>query len=180
MTNSFLNRQELEMIGLLGYGENVLISRKASFYAPGKITLGDHVRIDDFCILSGDITIGSHVHISAYSALDGQCGVIMEDYTGLSPRCIVFSAMDDFSGEYLVGPMVDEGKRNLTGGPVLIKKYSQICAGSIVFPGIVVGEGAVVGAMSMVNRNLKAWTIYAGIPVKEIKVRHTIPETTNG
>lgn len=104
MNNSFLNEEELAQIGLKIYGVNVLISRKASFYSPEKISLGNNVRIDDFCILSGEITIGSHVHVSAYSALYGRFGIIMEEYTGLSPRCTVFSAMDDFSGEYLIGP----------------------------------------------------------------------------
>ena len=171
MNNSFLNAEELAHIGLKSYGTNVLISRKASFYSPGKISLCNNVRIDDFCILSGDITIGSHVHISAYSALYGRFGIKMEDYTGLSPRCMVFSAMDDFSGEYLIGPMVDESKTHVTGGLVHIKKYSQIGAGSIIFPNIIIEEGVVIGAMSLVKQNLEAWSIYVGIPARKIKKR---------
>lgn len=171
MNNSFLNSEELARIGLKSYGTNVLISRKASFYSPGEISLGNNVRIDDFCVLSGDITIDSHVHISAYSALYGRFGIRMEDYTGLSPRCTIFSAMDDFSGEYLIGPMVEESKTHVTGGLVHIKKYTQIGAGSIIFPDIFIEEGVVVGAMSLVKQNLEAWTIYAGIPAKKIKKR---------
>lgn len=171
MSNSFLNAKELALIGLKSYGTNVLISRKASIYSPSKISLGNYVRIDDFCILSGDITIGSHVHISAYSALYGKFGIKMEGYTGLSPRCTVFSAMDDFSGEYLIGPMVDESKTNVTGGLVHIKKHSQIGAGSILFPSIVIEEGVAVGAMSLVNQNLESWTVFAGIPAIKIKKR---------
>lgn len=171
MNNSFLNAEELAQIGLKSYGVNVLISRRASFYSPVKISLGNNVRIDDFCILSGDITIGSHVHISAYSALYGRFGIRMEDYTGLSPRCTVFSAMDDFSGECLIGPMVDESKTHVTGGLIHIKKHTQIGAGSIIFPNIIIEEGVVVGAMSLVKENLEAWTIYAGVPVRKIKKR---------
>jgi acetyltransferase-like isoleucine patch superfamily enzyme len=171
MSNSFFSAHELTQIGLRSYGKNVLISRKASFYSPSKIILGNHVRIDDFCILSGHITIGSHVHISAFSALYGRYGIKMEDYTGLSPRCLIFSAMDDFSGEYLIGPMVDKNKTHVSGGKVHIKKYSQIGAGSILFPNIIIEEGVVVGALSMVNYNLEAWKIYAGIPVRIIKNR---------
>jgi galactoside O-acetyltransferase len=150
---------------------NVLISKKASFYSPGEITLGNNVRIDDFCILSGEITIGSHIHISAYSALYGRGGIRMEDFTGLSPRCTLFSAIDDFSGEYLIGPMGDETKRFVTQGLVHIKRHSQIGAGSIIFPNIIIEEGVVVGAMSLVKQNLKAWTIYAGVPARKIGQR---------
>ena len=172
MNNSFLNTEELTQIGFKSYGINVLISRRASFYSPETISLGNNVRIDDFCILSGDISIGSQVHISAYSALYGKFGIIMDDYTGLSPRCTIFSAMDDFSGEYLIGPMVDESKTHVTGGLVHIKKHTQIGAASILFPNITLDEGVAVGAMSLVNQNLEAWTIYAGIPVRKIKIRN--------
>ncbi|MFZ4413849.1 MAG: acyltransferase [Bacteroidales bacterium] len=171
MLTSFYSNQELALIGFKSIGSKVLISRKASIYSPEEISIGNNVRIDDFCILSGDITIGSHVHISAYSALYGQFGIKMEDYTGLSPRCTVFSAMDDFSGEYLIGPMVEKTKTNLTGGLVHIKKYSQIGAGCVIFPNIIIEEGVAVGAMSLVNKNLKAWTIYSGIPARMIKKR---------
>lgn len=171
MSNSFLNAEELAKIGLKSYGTNVLVSQKTSFYSPENISLGDNVRIDDFCILSGNITLGSHVHISAFSALYGRFGIRMEDYSGLSPRCTLFSAMDDFSGEYLIGPMVDESKTHLTGGLVHIKKYSQIGAGSIIFPSIIIEEGVAVGALSLVMQNLEAWTIYVGVPARKLKKR---------
>ncbi|MDR0796834.1 MAG: acyltransferase, partial [Tannerella sp.] len=117
---SFYTGKELEALGLKRYGKNVLISRKCSIYSAEKISIGDNVRIDDFCILSGDITLGSNIHIAAYCALYGAFGIEMEDYTGLSPRCTVFSATDDFSGDYLISPMVDMNKTNVTGGKVLI------------------------------------------------------------
>lgn len=69
--DSFYSRSELEHIGFATIGKNVLLSRKASIYSPAMISIGDNVRIDDFCILSGCIGIGSQVHISAYVALYG-------------------------------------------------------------------------------------------------------------
>lgn len=171
MNNSFLNPNELKSLGLKSYGTNVLISRKASFYSPECISLGNNVRIDDFCILSGNITIGSFVHVSAYCALYGRHGIIMENYSGISPRCTIFSATDDFSGNYLVGPMVDESKTNVSGGRVTIKKYAQVGAGCIIMPELTINEGVAVGAMSLVNKNLEAWNIYAGIPARIIRKR---------
>jgi len=168
---SFYTEKELSKLGLKNYGKNVLISRKCSIYSPEKISIGDNVRIDDFCILSGEIILGSHIHISTFCALYGAFGIEMENYTGLSPRCTVFSATDDFSGNYLISPMVDKNKTNVTGGKVSIKKYSQIGAGNVIFPSVTIEEGVAVGAMSLVNKNLEAWGIYAGIPVKKIKDR---------
>jgi acetyltransferase-like isoleucine patch superfamily enzyme len=171
MLNSFYSEEELAQIGLNKYGNHVLISRKASIYSPQNISIGNNVRIDDFCILSGDIKIESYVHISAYSALYGKFGIIMEDYTGLSPRCTLFSASDDFSGDYLISPMVPEKYTHITGGSIILKRFTQVGAGSIILPDVTLHEGVAIGAMSLVKKNLDAWSIYAGNPLRFIKQR---------
>ena len=56
---SFYTEEELKGLGFRHIGNGVCISRKASIYGAQNISLGDHVRIDDFCILSGRIEIGS-------------------------------------------------------------------------------------------------------------------------
>lgn len=172
--NSFYNNEELARLGLKKYGEDVLISRKCSIYGGENIEIGDNVRIDDFCILSGNIKIGSHIHISAYVALYGAKGIIMEDYTGISPRSTIFTAMDDFSGGYLIGPIHDNNLTNVTGGPVILRKYSQIGANCIVFPNVEFGEGSVSGAMSLISQSLKSWSVNIGIPAKYLKDRKHI------
>ncbi len=169
--NSFYTEDELSDIGLKSYGNNVLISKKASIYSAHNILIGSNVRIDDFCILSGNINLGSCIHISAYSAIYGSHGVIMEDYSGLSPNSLIFSAMDDFSGNYLINPMVDKKLTNVKGGLVILERFVQIGAGSIVFPDLKIHIGSVIGALSLVNKSLDEWGIYAGIPVKRIKSR---------
>lgn len=169
--NSFLTEEEIRCIGLASYGQGVLISRKASFYSPETIVLGDNVRIDDFCIISGNISIGSNVHISAYVALYGSKGITIEDYAGVSAKTIIYSAVDDFGGEFLIGPMVPEAFTRVIGGPVFIRKYVQIGAACVIMPALSVNEGAVVGAMSFVNKEIAEWTINAGIPSREIKKR---------
>lgn len=171
MSNSFYTSDELNQLGLKSYGDNVLISRKCSIYSPEKIILGNNVRIDDFCILSGSIVLGSFIHISAFCALYGQYGIELQDYSGLSPKTIVFSATDDFSGDYLIGPMCPKNTTNVKGGKVIIEKYVQIGSGSVIMPSLIIGEGSVIGAMSFVNNNIKPWTINYGIPCKEIKTR---------
>jgi len=170
-TNSFYSHEELLNLGFQAIGKNVLISKKTSFYSCDKITIGDNVRIDDFCIFSGQIKLGSYIHISAYTALYGRYGIEIDDFSGLSPRCIVFSGSDDFNGDFLIGPTIDEKFTNVIQGKVRILKYCQIGAGSIIMPNLIINEGAVVGAMSLVNKHLEEWSIYAGIPCKKIKQR---------
>ena len=171
MNSSFYSEIELSEIGLGKYGHNVLISRKASIYSPENICVGNHVRIDDFCILSGNIKLGNYIHISAYSALYGKFGIEMEDYSGLSPKCTILSASDDFSGDFLIGPMIEKNFINVTGGKVTIKKYSQLGCNCVVLPAVTISEGVAVGAMSLVKINLAEWGIYAGNPLVFIKQR---------
>lgn len=168
---AFLTKKELDNIGFKSIGNNVLISDKASIYSPNSISIGSNVRIDDFCILSGKIKLGNYIHISAYSALYGKEGVEMRDFTGLSPRTTLFSASDDFSGKYMISPMVPAQLTNVIGGKVLIDKYSQIGAGSVIMPDLTVAEGSIVGAMSFLKSSTEPWCMYSGCPAKFIKKR---------
>jgi acetyltransferase-like isoleucine patch superfamily enzyme len=169
--DSFYSQPELNRINFKSIGSNVLISKFARFYEPDKIEIGNNVRIDDFCILSGNIKLGSYIHISAYTALYGKFGIELENYSGLSPRCTIFSASDDFSGDYLIGPMVDSRFTNIIGGKVIIKRYCQLGSNCVVLPNLIINEGAVVGAMSLINRSLDAWKVFKGIPATYYKER---------
>lgn len=169
--NTFYSPDELALVGLKRVGENVFVSRKSSIYNPEKIEIGNNVRIDDFCILSGEIKIASNIHISAYCALYGRNGIEISDFAGISPKVTIFSAIDDFSGEYLVGPMVNSKYTNVTGGKVILKRFAQISTGCVIFPNIILGEGCVIGAMSLVKTSIEDWSIAAGIPAKKIKMR---------
>ena len=53
----------------------------------------------------------------------------------------------------------------------MLKKYSQLATNTIVFPNVVIGEGAVTGAMTLVNRSLEPWTVNIGIPVSRSRPR---------
>lgn len=170
--NSFYSESELQEIGFKSVGKDVKLSRKASIYSPEKITIGDNVRIDDFCILSGNITLSSNIHISAYVALYGAEGIVFEDYTGISAHSVVYSAMDDFGGDYLVGSVHPEELTHVTGGKVCIRKFSQVGVNCVVFPNLTIGEGVAVGACSLVTKSLDEWGIYVGVPAKRIKDRN--------
>ncbi len=169
--DSFYSAEELNEIGLKSYGENVLISKKVSIYSPETIKIGNNVRIDDFCILSGNIEIGNYVHIAAYTALYGKYGIEIKDFCGCSARCTIYSASDDFSGEYMISPMVSKEYTNVTGGKVTLEKFVQLGANTLVMPNVKIKEGTAVGAMSFVNKDLEKWGIYVGIPCKKIKNR---------
>lgn len=53
--------------------------------------------------------------------------------------------------------------------PITLRKGCQLGMGTIVMPGVEIGEGAIVGAHSVVTKNIPSWTIVAGSPAKVIK-----------
>lgn len=171
MSDSFLTNHEISLLGLKSYGDQLRISRYARFYNAAEMSIGNNVRIDDFCILSGRITLGNNIHISAHCSFYGGAGITIGDYAGTSPGCTIFSVSDDFSGEYLVGPMVDNALRNVHSAPVSIGNFAQIGAGCVVLPGVTLDDGVAVGSMSLIVKSLEAWGIYAGVPAKFIKPR---------
>ncbi len=170
----FLDNKELELLGLKSFGENVLISKKASIYNAANISLGSNVRIDDFAILSAGvdgIEIGSYVHIGSHSTIIGKAKIIFEDFTGLSIRVSVFSSSDDFLGEGLTNPTVPSEFRATVNARVHFKKHSGVGAHSVVLPGVTLEEGAAVGANSLVRTSLESWAVYFGSPARKISKR---------
>lgn len=172
MSDSFYSKKELDELGLKCYGENVLISRKSSIYSPENISIGNNVRIDDFCVLSGNITIGNYIHIAVYSALfGGQAGIELRDFSTLSSRCVIYAKSDDYSGNSLAHPSVSRKYRNVVEKKVIIEKHVLIGTGTTILPEVKIGEGSAIGSMSLVNKSLDQWGIYAGIPCKYLKPR---------
>lgn len=172
---SFYTEEELQSLGLLSIGVNVKLSRKVSIYSADKISIGDNTRIDDFCILSGNIRIGRYVHIAASCLLfGGNDGIVFEDFSGLSSRSAVYAESDDYSGRYFTNPTLPSKYRHSLGGGVIVKKHAIIGSGCTILPSVIIGEGAAVGSMSLVNRSLEEWSVCVGIPCKRIKDRDKV------
>jgi galactoside O-acetyltransferase len=171
MKNNFYSKQELEELGLKSFGRNVFISRKCSIYGAENMSFGSDVRIDDFCILSGKISIGNYVHIAAHTLLYASSGLKIGSFCTISANSIIYTAVDDFSGEYMISPMAPAELTNTKKGEVALENYVQLGANTIVMPGITLKEGCVTGAMSFVNKELKAWTINFGSPCRFYKNR---------
>lgn len=170
----YYSEDELNALGLGRCGQDVRVSRKASLYSPGRIFIGHHVRIDDYCVLSageGGIEIGDYVHIAVFCSLIGSGRIVLADFSGLSSRVSVYSSNDDYSGEHLTNPTVPGRYSGVTHADVLLGRHAIVGAGAVILPGVVIGEGAAVGALSLVNKDCIDFGIYIGIPARRIGER---------
>jgi galactoside O-acetyltransferase len=172
--DDFLDQAAVAALGLAAVGRGVRISRHALLLSPERITLGDHARIDAFCVLSAaeaGLVIGRYVHLGAFVSVLGREAVTIGDFATLSPRSTVFSSVDDFSGATMVGPTLPDGLRGVVDAPVVIDRHAVLCAGAVVLPGVTVGESACVGALSLVKTSVEPFTVVAGVPARVIGVR---------
>ena len=156
-------------------GINVTIHPTAVFFKPEKVFLGNNVRIDCFCLLSAGeegIHIGNNVHLAAGVYIFGGGGkVVMEDFTCFSSRVAVYTVSDDFTGGAMTNPTIPEKYRSVRKGPVVLKKHALVGAGSVVMPGVQLGVGVAVGALSFVNRSVEDFQIVGGTPLRSLGTR---------
>jgi len=169
---AFLTDDALSAIGFRRLGADVRISDKASIYNPGDMDIGDHTRIDDFCVLSGRISLGRNVHVAVFCNLaGGEPGITMEDFAGLAYGCHVMAQSDDYSGRSLTNPTVPDQFKREAKAPVLIKRHSIVGTNSVILPGVTLEVGTAVGAMSLVTKSTEPWSVYFGVPAKRLKAR---------
>lgn len=165
-----LSGVELISLNFKSVGKNVFISDKASIYNARNISIGDNVRIDDFCILSageGGIELGNYVHIACYASIIGKGKITMCDYSGLSSRVSVYSSTDSYDGDYMTNPCLPKGVTNTQHKDVYIGKHVVIGTGSAIMPGVTLKDGCCVWCMSVVTKSFSENTIVAGITAKK-------------
>lgn len=110
--------------------------------------IGDYVRVDT-----------SHTDM-----------ITVEDNVSIASGSRLLCHQRDFS-DFCVGD--DYMKLGYVVKPIVLKKGCLVGMESFVMPGVTIGEGAIVGAGSLVTKDIPAWTIAAGRPAKVLK---QIPE----
>ncbi len=168
---AIMSEKQIHEMGFKFIGRNVKISNKASFYNLTNISIGNNSRIDDFCILSAGlagISICKNVHIACYSSLIGKGKITLDDYSNISSRVSIYSSSDDYSGAFMTNPTIPDEYTNIDHRDVLIKKHVIVGSGAVILPGITLHVGAAIGALSLVNKDVPAFSIFSGIPIKKI------------
>ncbi len=159
-------------------GKNCILSKNINFSGCDYISIDDFTWIDSGVSLScyfGYIDIGKRVHISPNSIISGGGGVQIEDYVGIASGVQIYShSQSPQKGKFMSGPMVLIEESGFKTEKVICEEHSFIGAGSIILPGVTIGRGAMVGALSVVYKSIEPWSIYIGNPAKKIGKRPKI------
>jgi len=128
------------------------------------ISFGDPVLIDDFVLVIArePMTIGDYVHLACFSSITGGARVQIGDFSAVSQGARLLTGTDDFTGWGFGNSTVDEKFRNTTRAPITLGRFCVIGANAVVLPGVQIGEGATVGAGTVVTRDLEPWGVYLG------------------
>lgn len=172
--SAYHTEKDLRKGGFNEVGENVKIDKSCTIIGPDKISIGNNVRIDGYCCIIAtkeEVIFGSYIHIGSFCHLCGTAGIIMKDFSGLSQGVRIYSSSDDYSGKSLTNPTVPDKYTSIIREPVILGKHVIIGANTVILPGVIVGEGSAIGAMSLVTQDVDKHSIYAGCPAKFIKSR---------
>ena len=169
MDNIFFDLNKLKKCG-----KNVIIGKTVRIRYPELVEIGDNVIIDDFVYISTGLKMHNFTHISSGCKIIGgrNSKVEMHPFSTLAPNVVLAAGTDDYlSG--IATPLVPiEFKANCVIGEIIINRHCIIGSGSVVLPNVTFHEGACVGALSLVDKDLAEFSLYAGIPAKFIKTRN--------
>lgn len=128
------------------------------------IQFGRNIIIDDFAFVyaTTPMKIGNYVHIACFASVIGGADLVLEDFVAISQGARLLTGTDDFKDWGFGNSTVPMEFRNVTRKPIRICRFCIVGANSVVLPGVIVGEGAMVGANSVVTRDLEPWGIYIG------------------
>ncbi len=170
-SNIFFDINKIKKIG-----KNVIIGKTVRIRYPELVEIGDNVIIDDFTYISTALQIDSYVHISSGAKIIGgkNCKVKFGSFSTLAPQVVLSAGSDDYLSGIATPLVPEEYKGRVEYGDIEIGRHCIIGSGSVVLPKVKVFDGASLGALSLAKGNLEEWTLYAGIPAKELKKRNKI------
>jgi len=112
--------------------------------------------------VQGKISIGYDVFYDVNSARY----ITIEEGVWITSRVLLLCHQRDIS-KYSVGENIN--KLPYLFGNITLKKGCHIGMDTIIMPGVTIGEGAIIGAGSVVTKDIPAWTIAVGNPARVIK-----------
>lgn len=170
-------------------GKGVIIGRNVSLRHTGKISIGDSVVIDEYCVLSaqgddnsgitigndvligrdtvvntrdGSIEIGDHADIGASCRLASTCNLVIGQHVLIAAYCYIGGANHRF--DRIDIPIIQQGI--IRKGGVSIGDDVWIGADVKINDGVKIGTGAVIGAGSVVTKDIPEYSIAYGVPAR--------------
>lgn len=170
--------QDIELMGenvrskLKSCGEGVKLYPMAKIAFPHRVELGNHVKVRDFAfIFAGEgLIVGDYTDIQPHTVVWGGGLTILGARVSTGPGTVFLSATYSHAPGLRMVDGLPEGYAKAIGGKLVVGNDVYIGARCVIMP-VNIGEGAVIGAGSFVNKDVEPWGIYVGSPAKKIGER---------
>ncbi len=133
--------------------KKVKILKRFQKWFPPNIKHGKPTKWNWLVLYPKGLKLGRNTGIGAFTLIVAKYGIEIQDHVQIGSHCSVYSYS------------TIDGKN----APVVLKRNSKIGTHSSVMPGVVVGENAIVGAHSFVNKNIPANEVWVGCPVRFLR-----------
>lgn len=146
---------------------NLRIGRGVTMRCHRQVTLGNNVSLADGVFMSasgehGKIVVGDDTHIDVRSVIYGEGGIEIGSKCAIASNVVMYSQTNQYTQNPML-PIIEQGTQYR---PVKIGNDVWIGAGALILPGITIGSHVVVGAGSVVNRDVEDWKIVVGAPAR--------------
>ncbi len=144
-------------------GERVVIRDFVNAYG---CTIGDETQIGTFVEIQNDVVIGKRCKIQSHSFLCS--GVTLEDGVFIG-HGVMFTNDKQPRATNADGSL--KSKRDWILVPTLVKRGASVGSNATILPGVTIGEGAMIGAGSVVTKDVPPHAVAAGNPAKILDIR---------
>ena len=155
------------------FGHGVVVGRGALTKHLETFEIGDGVFIGEQSFIQGRFdgrcVIGNHAWLGPQSYFDAR-DLVIEEYVGWGPGAKVLGSLH--TGEPADVPVI---QTDLVIRPVRICAWADIGVNAVIFPGVTVGKGAIVGAGAVVSEDVAPFAVVAGVPARFIRWREGRP-----
>lgn len=141
---------------------------RANFWKLFVHKMGNKVYIMSHCMFThpSGISFGNRVIVGHFSSIAGHGGVIIGNDVLIGAFCSILSVTHKYQDRtQLIMSQGDEVGKIIIGNDVWIGVHVTI------MPNITIGEGSVIGANSVITRDVKPYSVVGGVPAKFIKSR---------
>jgi dTDP-4-amino-4,6-dideoxy-D-glucose acyltransferase len=168
-----LDSPQYDLRRLAACGEDVFISANVEIRRPHLVRLGKHISIDTGFYCTTAAILGNYIHIGPYVTVIGGAPARLEmaGFNTIGAGSRILCASDEFLGAGLVGMSPEEFRDNVVVEPVVFETFASTGTNVVIYPGVTLAEGSVIGSCSLVTKSTEPWMIYRGTPARRWKKR---------
>lgn len=125
-----------------------------------------------FVDYGNNIYFGNHCEVNMNCTFLDDNKIVIGDHTLIAPNVQIYTAFHPTHAQDRFGEPKPDGSFQFCTGytaPVIIGKYVWIGGGAIILPGVTIGDNVVIGAGSVVTKDIPSNTIAYGNPCKVVR-----------